>query len=116
MDHLLQMLMFTAITTAAVGALWFFAKPEAVFVVRIRAGNAEVTHGKVTAAFLAKVAEVCAEFKIQNAELRGVAHGQRISLRFTTNFPPVACQRLRNWWVESGWPPPHRQSSPGPRR
>lgn len=94
-------------------AVWFCARPPAVFVVRVRAGHAEATAGNVTPAFLAAVAEVCAEFKIQTAELRGVARGRRISLQFTMNFPPAARQRLRNWWAESGWPPPRRRP---PRR
>jgi hypothetical protein len=93
-------------------AVWFFAKPPALFVVHVRAGNAEATHGNVTAAFLTAVAEVCAEFAIQSAEVRGVARGRRISLRFSSNFPPAACQRLRNWWAQSGWPPPRRRRPP----
>lgn len=93
-------------------AVWFFAKPPAVFVVRVRGGHTEATAGNVTAAFLAAVAEVCREFVIPVAEVRGVARGRRISLRFSGNFPPAACQRLRNWWAQSGWPPPRRQQPP----
>jgi hypothetical protein len=89
-------------------AVWFFGKPDAVFVVRVRAGQAEATPGNVTAAFLAAVVGVCAEFGLQSAEVRGVARGRRIALRFSTNFPPAARQRLRNWWAEYGWTAPAR--------
>src|SRR5579883_2696123 len=93
--------------------IWLFSKPEAVFVVRVRGGNAEATNGKVTASFLAAVAEVCHEFAIPSGEVRGVVRGRRIALRFTRHFPPVAQQRLRNWWAQSGWPPPRTRR---PRR
>jgi hypothetical protein len=94
-------------TAAAV--YWCFAKPPAAFVVRVRADNAEVTAGSVTSAFLVEVAGVCREFAILNGEVRGVVRGQRISLRFSDTFPPTARQRLRNWWAQSGWPPPRRK-------
>jgi hypothetical protein len=96
------------VTVIAAATVWFFAKPDAVFVVQVRAGHAEATSGNVTAAFLAAIEDVCREFAIQSAEVRGVARGRRIALRFSVTFPPAACQRLRNWWVEHGWAPPRR--------
>jgi hypothetical protein len=102
------------LTFAAIGvAVWFFAKqkPDAIFVVRVRAGEARAASGAVTGAFLAAVADVCHEFNLSSAEVYGVARGRRIALRFSTNFPFAACQRLRNWWAQSGWPAPSRKSS-----
>ena len=43
------------IMSGAAAAVWLFTKPPAVFVVRVRGGAAEATHGAVTAAFLAAV-------------------------------------------------------------
>src|SRR5262249_50579626 len=101
---------------AGLGAVvWRFTKPEAVFVVRVSGGNAKSTHGTVTAAFLAAVEDVCREFGIASCELRGVARGRRIALRFSGQFPPAARQRLRNWWAQSGWSAPQRPR-PRPRR
>ena len=57
----------------------------------------------VVADELVLVAEVCAEFALRAGEVRGVARGRRIALSFSSGFPPVARQRLRNWWAMSGW-------------
>jgi hypothetical protein len=100
------------VLAAIAAAVWFSVKPEAVFVVRVRGGVAAATHGTVTAAFLAAVEDVCREFRIANAELRGVARGRRIALRFSAPFPAAARQRLRNWWAVSGWPAPRRNTRP----
>jgi hypothetical protein len=88
---------------AAVIAAVFFAANPAVFVVKVRDGKPEASRGKVTDAFLAAVAEVCAEFALRTGEVRGVARGRRIALRFSSGFPAAARQRLRNWWAMSGW-------------
>jgi hypothetical protein len=101
------------ILAGAAAGVWFYAKPDAVFVVRVRSGNAVATAGNVTTAFLAAVSGVCGEFGLRTAEVRGVASGRRISLRFSGNFPPPARQRLRNWWAEYGWSAPARRR---PRR
>ncbi len=109
MNEILPVLILAAVAAG----IWLLARPSAVFVVRVRGGHAEATSGNVTAAFLAAVAEVCREFNIQSAEIHGVARGRRISLWFSSNFPPAARQRLRNWWAQSGWAPPRRNR---PRR
>jgi hypothetical protein len=89
----------------------FVARPPAVFVVAVRGGTTRAGRGKVTDAFLAAVTEVCREFGVSAGEVRGVARGERISLRFSAGFPPAARQRLRNWWAMSGW-----SARPGARR
>jgi hypothetical protein len=83
---------------------WFVARPPAVFVVMVRDGLALAKRGKVTDAFLAAVVEVCREFDVNAAEVRGVAHSTRIALHFSSSLPEAARQRLRNWWAMSGWP------------
>jgi hypothetical protein len=92
----------------AAAAVWYFTKPDAVFVVRVRDGNAVATSGKVTAPFLAAVSDVSREFGLHDSEVRGVARGRRIALTFSSRFPPAARQRLRNWWAEYGWSAPAR--------
>jgi hypothetical protein len=94
------------VVACAAAAVWFIGKPDALFVVRFSAGNAVATSGKVTASFLGAVGDVCREFALRSAELRGVAQGRRIALRFSAQFPPAARQRLRNWWAEYGWSAP----------
>jgi hypothetical protein len=98
-----ELLPFLVVALVVAAAGWFAARPPAVFVVRVRAGQPEATHGKVTGAFLAAVAEVCREFKVQTGEIRGVAWGRRIRLWFSPGIPRPARQRLRNWWAMSGW-------------
>jgi len=87
----------------ALAVAWFIAQPPAEFIVVVRNGTGIARMGKVTDAFLAAVAEVCSEFGIASCEVRGVSRGRRISLRFSSNFPEAARQRLRNWWAMSGW-------------
>jgi hypothetical protein len=82
---------------------WFVARPPALFVVTVRDGLALAKRGKVTDAFLAAVVEVCREFDVSAAEVRGVAHSSRIALHFSSSLPEAARQRLRNWWAMSGW-------------
>jgi hypothetical protein len=82
---------------------WVMLRPTPAFVVRVRSGKAEATRGKVTDAFRAAVADVCREFGLTAAEVRGVAKGHRIALQFSSAFPEPARQRLRNWWAMSGW-------------
>ena len=84
-------------------AFWRLAKPPAAFVVRIRGGRPKATYGKVTDAFLAEVAELCRELNISSGEIRGVARGRRLRLWFSREIPGGCRQRLRNWWVMSGW-------------
>jgi hypothetical protein len=101
------------ILAAVAAGVWFTARPPAVFVVVVRAGHAEATRGNVTAAFLVAVEEICREFQVNAAEVRGVARGRRIALRFSPHFPRSAQQRLRNWWAQSCWSAPSRRR---PRR
>ena len=84
-------------------ALWRFAKPPAMFVVRIRGGRPTATYGKVTDAFLAEVAELCRELSVSSGEIRGVSRGRRLGLWFSREIPAGCRQRLRNWWAMSGW-------------
>ena len=97
------------------GVVWFCTKPPAVFVVRVRGGAPEAVHGTVTAGFLGAVADVCREFNLSAGEVRGVARGRRIALRFSSHFPSAARQRLRTWWALSGWSAP-AQRPPRSRR
>jgi uncharacterized protein DUF3634 len=84
-------------------AFWRFAKPPALFIVRIRAGRPTATYGKVTDAFLAEIAELCRELNISAGEIRGVSRGSRLGLWFSREIPAGCRQRLRNWWAMSGW-------------
>lgn len=90
-------------------AVWY-ARPAALFVVRIRAGRPEATHGTVTTAFLSRVTELCDEFGVASGEVHGLPRGRRIALWFSSDLPAGFRQRLRNWWALSGWrAPPGRR-------
>jgi hypothetical protein len=82
---------------------WIVAQPQAEFVVAVRNGVATPRKGKVTDGFLSAVTGVCEEFGVTTCEIRGVARGKLISLRFSSTIPEAARQRLRNWWAMSGW-------------
>jgi hypothetical protein len=96
----LYLLLFAAL---AIAVAWRSAHPSAVFVVSARDGASWRARGQVTDAFLAAVTEVCREFDVGMAEVRGVARGERIALHFSSSWPQAARQRLRNWWAMSGW-------------
>lgn len=96
----LYLLCFAAL---AIAVAWLIAHPSAVFVVTVRNGESCRARGKVTDAFLAAVTEVCREFDVAKAEVRGMTRGERIALHFSSSWPPAARQRLRNWWAISGW-------------
>jgi hypothetical protein len=69
------------------------------FKVRISAGKARVVRGKVTAAFVERITEVCQEFDVTRGWVGGVAHGKRITLHFSRSFAQAPRQRLRNEWL-----------------
>jgi hypothetical protein len=88
---------------------WFLARPPAVFVVRIKSRQPLATQGRVTASFLAILAELCQQHSLDSGEVRGVARGRRISLWFSGGVPSGFRQQLRNWWARSGWQAPPRR-------
>ncbi len=79
--------------------IWSIVQPRYVFTIRINRGQPSVRKGKVTAAFLSRVAVVCRESGVRRGWIGGVRHGKRVSLRFSRQFPPGPQQRLRNEWA-----------------
>lgn len=83
----------------AVWVVWTLLQPQYVFKIRIHRGQPSIRKGKVTRAFLDRVAEVCREEGVVRGYIRGVRQGRRIALRFSRHFPPGLQQRLRNEWT-----------------
>jgi hypothetical protein len=77
---------------------WCILQPRYVFEIRIRGGQAYVRRGKVTRAFLARVAEACQASGVTEGWVGGVQDGRRTALRFSRQMPPGLQQRLRNEW------------------
>jgi Protein of unknown function (DUF3634) len=91
--------------------VWRATQPPCLFVVTIRSGVPVATNGTVTPAFLLRVREVVGEYRITTGTVSGIAdRGRRIRLTFSTSIPAMARQKLRNWWVESGWSAPSQAS------
>jgi hypothetical protein len=82
----------------AAWVVWSILQSRYVFEIRIRGGRPHVRRGKVTAAFLGRVAEACQTDGVARGHIRGVQRGRRIALRFSHHFPPGLQQRLRNEW------------------
>ena len=95
-------LLFAILVALAVAVYWL-ARPPAVFVIRIHNQRPRASHGTVTPAFLNFVIELCDQYQIRSGEIRGVARGSRIALWFPRGMPLGFRQRLRNWWAISGW-------------
>jgi hypothetical protein len=79
-------------------AIWSVLQPRYAFEIRVQGGRPRVRKGKVTPAFLTRVAEVCRESGVPRGWIGGVPRGRRVALRFSRHFPPGTQQRLRNEW------------------
>jgi Protein of unknown function (DUF3634) len=88
------------ILVLAVGGwiIWTLIQPRLVFKIRIGKRGPRLAKGKVTPAFLVRVAEACRENDLSRGWVGGVPNGKRIALRFSHQFPPGLRQRLRNEW------------------
>jgi hypothetical protein len=85
----------------AAGA-WVVLTPHRTFVIRVRAGAARATQGKVTAAFVEEVGRACGEAGVPDGWVGGVRRGRRVWLTFSPAIPPPLRQRLRNLWLLHG--------------
>jgi Protein of unknown function (DUF3634) len=83
----------------AAWVIWALSQPQYVFEIRINRGQPFIRKGKVTNAFLDRVAAVCHECGVVRGWIGGVRQGRRIALRFSRKFPPGSKQRLRNEWT-----------------
>lgn len=82
---------------------WIALQPRCAFVIQIAQGIPKAVRGKVTAAFLEQVREVCEQHSVRQGMVRGLIRGRRIVLSFSASIPPAGQQRLRNWWANWGW-------------
>ena len=78
--------------------IWSILQSQYAFEIRVKNGQPHIRKGKVTRAFLTRVAEVCQESGVLRGWIGGVPRGRRIALRFSRHFPPGTQQRLRNEW------------------
>ncbi len=83
------------IGAAAAAYLWH----RHAFIVRIKHGAPRMVKGKVTAAFLDEVMDICRESGIRRGWVGGLWRGKRIVLVFSWHFPARVRQRLRNLWL-----------------
>jgi hypothetical protein len=86
----------------AAWVIWSLLQSRYVFQIRVAGGQPSVRKGKVTTAFLGRVAVVCRESGVARGWIGGVPQGRRVALRFSRHFPPGAQQRLRNEWTLAG--------------
>jgi hypothetical protein len=82
----------------AASLLWALIQQRYIFKIHIKSGRPRIAKGKVTAAFLARITDVCQEFDVRRGWIGGVAHGKRIVLHFSRSFSPTPRKRLRNEW------------------
>ena len=104
-------ILLLTLTALVLWGLWSVARPRAVFVVQIVQGEARVSRGTVTPAFVQEVREVCVHNKVEDGEVRGVARDDRIALEFSHNMSAPCRQQLRNLWMISGWSAAKRRKS-----
>jgi len=81
---------------------WCLLRPRYTFEIRVRGGKPTVRAGKVTRAYLARVAEVSPTGGVDHGWIGGLPCGGRTRPRFSRDFPPCVQQRLRNEWVVMG--------------
>lgn len=93
-DWAIKVLVITFVTWV----IWSTLQPRYAFLIRINDGRPWVRTGKVTPAFLVRVAEACRESAVGRGWIGGVLRGRRTVLKFSRQFPPRLRQRLRNEW------------------
>jgi hypothetical protein len=89
-------LLVLALLAAVVLVAWWHRH---AFIVRMKHGKPRLLKGKLTAAFLEELAEVCRESGVRHGWLGGIRRGKRISLVFSWHFSAPVRQRLRNLWM-----------------
>ena len=94
-----ELLVKALILGFTIWVIWALLQPRYVFVIRINRGQPSIRKGRVTSAFLGRVAAVCQEGGVARGWIGGVRQGRRIALRFSRQFPPGPQQRLRNEWA-----------------
>jgi hypothetical protein len=82
-----------------VGIAWLAARRQYVFVVQLAGGEPKLARGKVTAAFLRELREVCQQARVARGWVGGVGRGKQVTLEFSGDIPPPLRQRLRNLWL-----------------
>jgi hypothetical protein len=101
--HLNDALLLVLLIAVVGAALWWATTQRSTFVVRLVHGQPRILRGKVTAAFLAEIGDVCRRHGIASGTIRGVVRNDRIALSFSRGFPSTCQQQLRNAWTAQGW-------------
>src|SRR6266852_8390574 len=68
-------------------AAWIALQPRCAFVIQIAQGIPKTVRGKVTAAFLEQVREVCEQHSVRQGIVRGLVRGRRA---LPWAFPPAS--------------------------
>jgi len=104
-----NLLLLATVGSVLAVALWYAERLRYAFLLSIHSGKVFVRQGKVTAAFLDQVRQLCSEHGISRGWIGGVRERRRIRLVFSRSLPPDCQQRVRNLWGLIGWgdrPPP----------
>ena len=94
MERFLQIILWIA----GLVLVWYLLRPRYAFIVRMEAGAARLTRGKVTDAFLEDLRLACRDEPNATGWVSGVHRGRRVVLRFSRRIPLPLRQRLRNVW------------------
>jgi hypothetical protein len=73
-------------------------RPNYNVLIRIRRGECRLDKGKLTAAHLKVVAEICSQHGVQEGWIGTQRRGRRAALRFSKTIPEDCRQQLRNLW------------------
>jgi hypothetical protein len=95
MDYLPPVLVGAFLLLAA----WLFLQPRYDFTIRITDGQPHLGKGKVPAAFLGEVGEVCREHGVTRGAIHGIRKGPHLTLAFSGRIPKSCQQQLRNLWA-----------------
>lgn len=97
----MEPLILLLIVTMGYG-LWRLTRPAAAFVIRLECGVPRCVSGRVRAAFLEDVRDICARQGIEAGTIRGEPRSGVVRLRFSHGFTAPCQQQLRNVWTVSG--------------
>lgn len=97
-DHMHPIVTLLIVVLIFAGA-YYLLKPKPLFMVQIRNGQAFATHGKVSRQFLRECERIASMYNLSVGWIKGLAHGKRVSLRFSKAIPREYHQNFRNVWT-----------------
>ncbi len=91
MDYLTLIVIF-----AITAGLFYLTRSPVVFVIKYRNGTPSVVRGRLTAAMLESIEEICRQNRVTSGTITAIPYGKRIRMKFSADISPGCQQQIRN--------------------